>query len=219
MLLAFIQIPLVELMARFALDVVAVMLMVFGMYYRRHHDKELVTTAAMFNFAVFSVLIILSSVEFGVAVGFGLFAILALFRLRSEQFDKIEISYFFGTVAIAVICSIQGTTLPLVFAAVVFLLVGAYVLDHPRVLQSVDGLKITLDKIDAHALSDVDAMRADLANRLGVEVVYYRIISFDYVNDTARINVFYRKQNDFGSRRPQRTPASHAPAMATHEQA
>ncbi|HLQ86256.1 MAG TPA: DUF4956 domain-containing protein [Salinisphaeraceae bacterium] len=196
MLLASIQSPLFELLVRFTVDVIAMLLLIFGMYYRRHHDKELVTTAAMFNFAVFSVLIILSSVEFGVAVGFGLFAILALFRLRSEQFDKIEISYFFGSVAIAVICSIQGTTLPLVITVVGFLLLGAYMLDHPRVLDSVDGIKITLDQIDGHALSDVNTMRADLTRRLGVEVIYYRIISFDYVNDTARINVFYKRQQD-----------------------
>jgi hypothetical protein len=41
-------------------------------------------------------------------------------------------------------------------------LLGAWVLDHPRILRSVDGIKITLDKIDIHALSDPQAMRADL---------------------------------------------------------
>lgn len=132
--------------------------------------------------------------EFGVAAGFGLFAILALFRLRSEQFDKVEISYFFCAVAIAVICSVQGTTLLFVLAVVTFLLVGAYVLDHPHILRSVDGVKIILDKIDHRALSDAKAIRADLSERLGVEVIYYQIKSFDYVNETAQINVFYRKQ-------------------------
>lgn len=193
MLATGLEFPLIELLLRFAIDVIAVLLLVFGMYYRRHHDKELVTTAVMFNFAAFAVLVILSSVEFGVAAGFGLFAILALFRLRSEQFNKIEISYFFASVAVALVCSVQGTTLPLVVAVVAFLLLGAYVLDHPRVLHSVDGVKITLDKIDHRALSDIAATQADLGNRLGVDVIYYQIKSFDYVNETARINVFYRK--------------------------
>lgn len=192
MLAASLQFPLLELLARFAIDILAVVLLVFGMFYRRHHDKELVTTAVMFNFAAFTVLVVLSSVEFGVAAGFGLFAILALFRLRSEQFNKVEISYFFASVAIAVICSVQGTTMPFVVAVVAFLLLGAYVLDHPRVLHAVDGVKITLDQIDPHALSDVPAMRADLGKRLGVDVIYYQIKSFDYVNETARIHVFYR---------------------------
>ncbi|HET7268536.1 MAG TPA: DUF4956 domain-containing protein, partial [Oleiagrimonas sp.] len=80
---------------------------------------------------------------------------------------------------------------------------GAYFLDHPRVLHSVDGIKITLDKIDHRALSDVCATRADLGKRLGVEVIYYRIKSFDYVNETARINVFYRNTQSAKSRSPQ----------------
>jgi len=191
---AFLDSSILELIIRFCIDIAAVSVLIFGMFYRRHHDKELVTTAVMFNFSAFGVLTTLTAVEFGVAAGFGLFAILALFRLRSEQFDKVEISYFFCAVAIAVICSVQGTTLPFVLAVVTFLLVGAYVLDHPHILRSVDGVKIILDKIDHRALSDAKAIRADLSERLGVEVIYYQIKSFDYVNETAQINVFYRKQ-------------------------
>jgi len=190
----FDQSEMLSLLARFGIDLVALLLLIFGLYYRRYHDKALVTTAALFNIFVFAVLAVLSSVDFGIAAGFGLFAILALFRLRSESITKIEISYFFGSVALAVICSIQGTTIPLVGVAALFVLIGAYVLDHPHILRSVDGIKITLDKIDPHALSDQARMRADLASRLGVEVMYYQIASFDYVNDTARINVFYRKR-------------------------
>lgn len=193
MLSISIQNPLVELLARFSIDIAAMLLLIFGMYFRRYRDKELVTAAALFNTFVFAVLTILSSVEFSLAAGFGLFAILALFTLRSEQITKTEITYFFGSVAIAVICSVHGTTIPFVAVTVTLVLLGAYILDHPRLLRSVDGIKITLDKIDVHALSDPPAMRADLTKRLGVEVMFYQIISFDYVNDMARINVYYRK--------------------------
>ncbi len=187
-----IQNPLLLLAARFGIDITAMLILVFGMYYRRYRDKELVTAAALFNVFVFAVLTILSSVEFSIAAGFGLFAILALFTLRSEQITKTEITYFFGSVAIAVISSVQGTSIAFVAATLALVLVGAYVFDHPRMLRSVDGIKITLDKIDAHALSDPAAMRTDLSGRLGVEVTFYQIISFDYVNDMARINVYYR---------------------------
>ena len=184
---------LAELLERFTIDVTAMAVLVFGMYYRRYRDKELVTAAALFNIFVFAVLTVLTSVEFSVSAGFGLFAILALFTLRSEQISKIEITYFFGSVAIAVICSVHGTTIELIAAISGLVLLGAYIIDHPLILRSVDGIKITLDKIEAHSLSDPGAMRADLAERLGVEVMSYQIISLDYVHDMARINVFYRK--------------------------
>ena len=191
-----IQFPpaLLDLASRFAIDSLAMVALVFGLYYRRYRDKELVTTAAMFNIFVFAVLTVLSSVQFSVSAGFGLFAILALFTLRSEPISKIEITYFFGSVAIAVICSVHGTTIGLVAAIAGLVLLGAFVVDHPSILRSVDGIKITLDKIEAHSLSDPPAMRADLGRRLGVEVMSYQILSLDYVNDMARINVFYRKQ-------------------------
>ncbi|MEW9309757.1 MULTISPECIES: DUF4956 domain-containing protein [Labrys] len=189
-----LPIPPLELLMRFGIDIIAVLLLIFGMYYRRRYDKEFATTAVMFNVATFSVLIILSSVEFGVAAGFGLFAILALFRLRSEQFDKVEISYFFASIAIALVCSVTGTMLGLVATVVVFLLLSAFILDHPRFLQAVSGVKIVLDEIDHRALTDEPAMRTDLGKRLGVEVIYYEIKAFDYVNETALINVFFRNK-------------------------
>jgi hypothetical protein len=185
--------PVLDLLVRFAIDIVAMVLLVFGMYYRRYRDKELVTAAAMFNIFAFAVLTILSAVEFSIAAGFGLFAILALFSLRSEQISKTEITYFFGSVAIAVICSVQGTTLDFVAAIVALILIGSWIIDHPSILRSADGVKITLDKIDAHALSHPEAMKAELSSRLGVEVMSYQISALDYINDMARLNVFFRK--------------------------
>ena len=127
------------------------------------------------------------------AAGFGLLAILALFTLRSEQISKVEITYFFGSVAIAVICAIPGTELVFTLGVMAIVLLGAFVFDHPEILASSDGVKITLDKIDDNALSDPAKMRADLSTRLGVDVMSYQITALDYINDMARLNVFFRK--------------------------
>jgi hypothetical protein len=178
---------------RFALNLAAMVTLVFGLYYRRYRDKELVTAAALFNVFAFGVLSILSAVEFSLAAGFGLFAILALFTLRSEPIGKVEITYFFGSVAIAVICAIPGTSVLVALSVSLLVLLGAFVFDHPAILASSDGVKITLDKIDAEALSHPAKMRADLSRRLGVEVMSYQITALDYINDMARLNVFFRK--------------------------
>jgi hypothetical protein len=186
--------PLIELAIRFGINALAMLCLMFGMFYRRYRDKELATTASMFNIFAFSVLTILSSVEFSIAAGFGLFAILALFSLRSETISKIEISYFFGSIAIAVICSVQGTGIGLVMLIVSFVLIAAWLLDHPSILQSADSAKLTLDRIEAHMLADPVQMRADLSKRLGVEVMNFQVIELNYVNDLARLNVFYRSE-------------------------
>lgn len=188
------DLPGTTVLWRFGIDIVAMLTLIFGLYYRRYRDKELVTASALFNVFIFAVLTVLSKVEFGIAAGFGLFAILAMFTLRSEPLTKTEITYFFGSVAIAVICSVQGTTVAFVACVATLLVVGAWLIDHPRVLQSVDGIRITLDKIDRDALSDPAAMRADLSQRLGVDVMSYQITALDFINDMARLNVYYRKR-------------------------
>ena len=184
--------PVAELLARFMIDIAAMGVLIFGLYYRRYRDRELATTASMFNIFAFAVLTILSSVEFSVAAGFGLFAILALFSLRSEQIEKIEIAYFFGAIAVAVICSVVGTSLLMVFMITTVVILAAWVLDHPRMLKSAHGAKLTLDAIDPDILSDSAKTRQMLSDRLGVDVMTFQIVELNYVNDMARINVYYR---------------------------
>jgi hypothetical protein len=92
-----------------------------------------------------------------------------------------------------VICSVQGPSLAFAAAVAAVVVVGAWAIDHPKVLRSVDGIRITLDKIDSHALSQPQRMREDLSARLGVSVMSYQITALDYINDMARITVFYRK--------------------------
>src|SRR5699024_4363447 len=127
----------------------------------------------LFNIFVYAVLTILSSVDFSLAAGFGLFAILALFTLRSETFTKVEITYFFGSIAIAVICSIQATDHFLVLLTVSAVLVGAYCLDHPKLLRSVASTKVTLDRIDENLLADNEQTMTMLTQLLNVEVMRY----------------------------------------------
>ena len=141
-----------DLGVRFCLDVGVTLAITLGIYYRRYGDKELVVSATLFNVFIFSVLSILSGIEFSVSAGFGLFAILALFTLRSEQISKIEITYFFGAVSIAVIFALDGVSLTTATITALIVLISVFLLDHPKVLPPVNTLRITLDKIDAHAL-------------------------------------------------------------------
>ncbi|MEN9375290.1 MAG: hypothetical protein RL710_447, partial [Pseudomonadota bacterium] len=154
------------LISRFLVNAISMILLMFVIYYPRYRNKELVTSAALFNIFIFSVLTVLSKAEFGVAGGFGLFAILALFTLRSEQISKIEITYFFGSVSIAVICAVQGTTLPLMVAIATLVLIGTFIIDHPKILHSVSSLNLTLDKIESCVLADPSTMIHNLSQLL-----------------------------------------------------
>ena len=136
--------------------------------------------------------------------------------MRSEPLSKTEMTYFFGSVAVAVITSVQGTTVPFVAATILFLLVGAYVLDHPRMLRSVSGAKLSLDKIPPNLLSDPDALCADLSERLGVEVMSYQVLQLDYITEMVRLNVYYRKRRHMAGKSVRADQPGHAQLQGQH---
>ena len=71
---------------------------------------------------------------------------------------------------------------------------GAYVMDHARLLRAVDGVNVTLDRIDRATVADPAAMRLELSSKLGVDVMSYQIRQIDFVSETVRLRVFYHKR-------------------------
>lgn len=182
-----------SLLFRAGINFAAMAILLFGIYYPRYKDKETVTAAALFNVFVFAVLLVLSSVEFSVAAGFGLFAILALFTLRSETISKTQISYFFGSISFAVINAIMTEASSFVILISSMVLIGAYFFDHPSLLRSVSTIRLTLDFIPENMLSDEKKMLEELSTRLGVIILSYKIISTDYISEMVSLDVHYRK--------------------------
>ncbi|CAM5783371.1 hypothetical protein CCAE64S_01143 [Castellaniella caeni] len=160
-----------DLTTRFACDLVAMCILLFCIYYPRHRHKDTVISAALLNVFTFAVLSVLSSVQFSITAGFGLFAILALFSLRSEQLSRRDVSYVFGSISLTVITSIQGTSLALVLSLLGATLLASYVFDHPRLLTGGNQMRIRLDFIPKDIASNPQALNQACSERLGVHVV------------------------------------------------
>lgn len=156
-----------HLLLRYGLNLIAILLLMLALYYPRHKKRALTVSAALFNSFAFAVLSVLSSVQFTVAAGFGLFAILALFTLRSEQIPKVDIAYFFGAISLAVITSIKGTELSFVVLMLCLLLIAVYFFDHPKLLPSTFKTRVTLMPIPADALGCPQTLHASLAGKIG----------------------------------------------------
>src|SRR5690625_3115756 len=181
-----------DLLSRFGLNLVSMAVLLFCFYYPRYRHKETTIAAALFNIFAFAVLSVLSSVEFSIAAGFGLFAILALFNLRSDQINKSDIAYFFGSVSIAVITSIAGTDLAFVVLMLAAVLLAVFVIDHPRILRTASQMQVKLDYIPDNLVSDPESLHRELSQRLGVRVVSVRVRSVCYVTDVVVAEVDFR---------------------------
>src|SRR5215210_4289989 len=73
------------------------------LFFRRYRRHDLAFVYVAFNLGVFAAVSVISGGRITAAVGFGLFGILSIIRLRSETFDSVEIGYFFLSLVLALV--------------------------------------------------------------------------------------------------------------------
>ena len=91
------QIPL------YAADIVAICLLVFGIYFPRHRRRDLVIAYLGINVGVLAVSGALASSSVGAGLGLGLFGVLSIIRLRSTELDQPEVAYYFSALALGLL--------------------------------------------------------------------------------------------------------------------
>jgi hypothetical protein len=186
-----------QLLTSLGVDLVAICALAYGMYFRRHGRRDLLLAYMALNVGVFSAVSLLSSQSIELGLGFGLFGILSIIRLRSDSITQEEIGYYFVALVLGLVTSL-GITTPVVTAIIVAALLAVmFVVDHPRLLAGHLRQILTLDVVHA----DPTALRADLERRLGAEVMHMTVMDSDYVRETTTVDVRYRQQ----VRRPQTT--------------
>jgi hypothetical protein len=176
---------LLDALVRLAIDAVAIGVLAFGLYYRRHGRSDLAMLLSLFNLGVFLAVIVIVAGEFGVSAGLGLFAVLSVMRLRSETFSARELGYLFTALALAVVMGVEvgGLAFSVVLAAAA--LVAVALLDHPRLLRSTRTMEVTLEVVFA----DHDALRRHLEERLNVDIADVRVVEVDYVREVTRVEL------------------------------
>jgi hypothetical protein len=177
-----------------AADVLAITLVAFVIYFRRHSRRDLLMIYTTLNIGLFVAMTVISLQETAIGVGFGLFAILSIIRIRSEEFSNSELAYAFISLIIALVNSLgvaDATPTPIdglfVLILNVLAILVVFVMDHPKLLRKVGHQQIILDTIH----SNDQSLRADLEKRLNVRVLDYAIANVDYVREITVLNVRY----------------------------
>jgi len=195
----FSAVPLAygDVLARLGVDLVAIAVLTYAIYLRRHGRRDLFVVYTMFNVGLFLALVVMTAGSVSVGVGFGLFAVLSIVRLRSEPFSNVELGYFFVALVVALVCGLDLGS-PLVAAALAAVAVGAAAaIDHPRLVRNTKRTELVLEVVFA----DEDALRRHVEERLHADVSELSVLELDYVRDITRVAVRY-------TARPPRPPAS-----------
>lgn len=166
--------------AAFGLDLLAITILTFGLYFPRHRRRDLVVSYLGVNIGVLAVVEALASTEITAGLGFGLFGVLSIMRLRSSELDQHEVAYYFVSLALGVLGGIPLSPAWLSPALMGAMLVALFVGDHPRLFARYRTIRITLDA--AH--TDEAVLRQRLESMLGARVHRVTVRRLDLVNDT-----------------------------------
>jgi hypothetical protein len=79
-----------------------------GIYSPATRSKSYVFSFLVFNTVIFAVLSLLGSVEIGVGLGFGLFAIFSVLDYRTDEMPIREMTYLFTLIALPVVNALMG---------------------------------------------------------------------------------------------------------------
>ena len=172
-----------------AVDLTAITVLSYVLYFRRHGRRDLVLAYVALNVGIFAVVSMLTQQEVGLAVGFGLFGVLSILRLRSDLISQGEIGYYFVAIALGLVNAVAAPAPWLMLGLNTLLLGALYLAGHPKLLARTQRRIMTLDVVH----EDPVALRQDLEGRLRGRVRHVDVTEVDYVRDLMVVDVRFQE--------------------------
>lgn len=170
------------------IDLVAMAVLVFGLYFPRHRRIDLVAAFLGVNVGVLAVATVLANSTVSAGLGLGLFGVLSIIRLRSDEITQHEIAYYFASLSIGLLMGMTSTPTPLIVGLVALILAALAFGDSRFLFGRYSNQTVQLDR----AIADGASLRSALEEQLGAKVIGTRVIRIDFVNDLTLVDVRFR---------------------------
>jgi hypothetical protein len=180
-------------LGRLGLDVVSMLVLVGWLYRRRVAAPEMTLVFTALNIGLFAAVSSIGSGDFPTGIGFGLFGLLSLVRLRSAAFTLKDVAYTFVALVLALVNALPERNLLMVLALDAVLLTAIWVTDESRSSRPSRVMRLTLDRV----FDDLDAITIELRERLSLDPVSVTIDEVDFVRETTRVSVRYTVEDSW----------------------
>ena len=191
--------------AAVALDLVAIALLAFAVYYPRHRRRDLAVAFVGVNVGVLAVSMVLTDTAVGAGLGLGLFGVLSIIRLRSREIEQSEMSYYLAALAIGLIAGLSSSVTWLSIGLIALVVGVIAVVDSPALLRRSREQQLVLDR----AYIDEAELHRAVAQLLGTPAHRHTTRSIDLVADTTVVAVRY------SAPRPGSAPSRHPETLET----
>ena len=183
---------LLQLLMRFAFNLLISWLIVRICYYRKSQRKDYVLTYMLFSSAMFLLIFLMENVNLQIGLTLGLFAIFGVIRYRTETVPVREMTYLFVIIATSVIngLALNISYVELIVAnALIFFLIWA--MESRVFLRHTSAKLVIYEKIQLITPDRREELIADLEQRLGHKVNKVEVGHVDFLRDVAFVKVYY----------------------------
>ncbi|GAA3835046.1 hypothetical protein GCM10022403_079770 [Streptomyces coacervatus] len=188
-----------DMITRAGLDVIVLMILVGWLYRRRRSVTEIPLVLTALNLGLLAAMTAITAGKFPAGVGFGLFGILSMVRLRSAAFTLRDVAYTFVALVIGLASGLPQRQTWLIVALDVLLLIAVALVDDPSAHRPTRVVRVTLDRV----YRDPAEIRLDVAARLGAPPLSVTVDEVDYVRETTRVSVRFPLQDPAEAEMPE----------------
>ena len=184
---------------RFSFNLLIAFVIIKLIYHRDYKGNDFVFTYFMFNTLIFFFAYILGSLDINMAFGFGLFAVFAILRYRTDPIPIKEMTYLFIVITIGVINALSGNQvvfIELLFANVTIVLL-TFLLERHWVNNLPDnGLSsktVVYNNMEMIKPENHQALIDELAEKTGLSIVSCKIGRLNFVENQVNVKLYYKE--------------------------
>ena len=184
---------LTNFLISFVFNFLVALVVVRFIYYPSTHNKAYVFTFLAFNTVIYFVLSFMSSIQIGLGVGFGLFAIFSILRYRTDPIPIREMTYLFLISALPLM-NAAGTNAdlwPALVIANLAIVALLWVLEKEWGFHYETYRVIIYERIELIHPDRRQELLADLAARTGMQIKRVVVGKVDFLHDVANLKVYY----------------------------
>jgi len=186
---------LLNLIIRFGFNLSIAFIIIKLIYHRNHTNNDFVFTYFMFNSLIFFFAFLLGKITINIGFAFGMFAVFAILRYRTNPIPIKEMTYLFIVITIGVINALSNSEVS--FAALLFTNIAlvslTYFLETYWQKNLLARITIEYEKIENIKPENRDTLLADLKERTGLNIQSFEFRRMNFLRDTARIRIYYKE--------------------------
>ena len=193
-----ISIGLSSLLPKYIFNTAVAYIIIIHIYRRFHDGNEFVFTYFMFNSLIFFFAYILGSMDINIGFAFGLFAVFAILRYRTDPIPIKEMTYLFIVITTGVINALSTEQVDfseLLFAnaaivTMTFLLERHWVNNLPD--KSLNSKTIVYNDMNMIKPENHQELIKDLSEKTGLPVVDCKVGRINYIENRANVKLYYK---------------------------